>query len=295
MERPIALAPRFRLVRPLGRGARGEVLLVHDFEAISSEAAQDREGALRALKILHAPNPELRKRFPTLARATERSPGLVRLEEWIEAAAEGRAGLTMAVARGEPLVQALRGTETETASRLVLGQRVEHKPLAAPSAELVLRTRRVLRALARALEGLHAAGFVHGDLRPENVLVDRADGDAVTVLDLDGARPPATVDDGLVAMTWAAPELGLDPTSFSTACDVYALGTLLFQLLTGDVPFPGTAHDVVLRKSTVRAPSPSFLVPGVPPDLDALCDAMLERVPARRVTLHELLTSSPNG
>jgi serine/threonine protein kinase len=279
MEPTIALVPRFRRLRPLGRGARGEVLAVWD-SAVNSEVA---------LKLLHAPSPELRKRFPSLVEATANATGLVRLGEWIADAAQGHDGLTMAVARGAPLLRALRGDEDEPASRLVLGQRVEHKPLVAPSDPLLARTRRAFRGVAIALAGLHAAGFVHGDLRPENVLVD--ENERVTVLDVDGARPPGTVDDGLVATTWAAPELGVDPTSFSPACDVYALGTLLFAALTGDVPFPGSAHDVVLRKGTVRAPSPSFLVRGVPADLDALCDAMLERVPERRASLAKVMAT----
>ncbi len=271
MERPIALPPRFHLIRPLGRGARGEVLLVFD----------EVRGAEVALKIFDrdSGNPrqldDVRKRFPSLKALSH--PALVALHEWLEPA-----GFTMALADGAPLVGALRGDEDAAPARLVLGQRIESPRFVAPTKELVARTRRVFGAIAGALECLHRASFVHGDVRPENVLVF---GERATLIDVDGARPEGTLGDGLVATAWAAPELDDDAARFTAACDVYALGTLLFQVLTGDVPFSGSAHDVVLRKGSVAAPSASFLVAGIPDDLDRLCAAMLERSPARRVAI----------
>lgn len=288
MERPSALPPRFRDPRPLGVGARGRVLLVSD---------ETRGGDDVALKIFHRKNEEVRNRFPALRAAAARSPAfgarLVRLFDWVEG--DEWHGFTMATCDGEPLVQALRGPEEEAPVRLVLGQRIESPRFHAPSAHLVAKTRRVFAGLAAAVGSLHDAGFVHGDLRPENVLVD-ADGAAV-LLDLDAARAAGSLpsDDGLVATTWAAPELGQDDGSFGPPCDVYSLGTLLFLVLTGDVPFAGSAHDVVLRKGTVSAPRASFLVPGIPPDLDDLCARMLDRNPARRATLAEAVAVAESG
>lgn len=277
MERPIALPPRFRLIRPLGSGARGQVVLALD-------STTNREVAL---KLLHQPNDDVRKRFPTLRAIAQRTPGLVALDAWIDD--DAHPGFTMAPAAGASLAVALRGEPAEVAVRLVLGQRVEQPRFDAPSPALLVRTRHVFGAIAVALRSLHDAGFVHGDLRPENVLVDVSAGDRTTVLDLDGARPAATRDDGLVATAWSAPELDLDERTFTPACDVYALGTLLFFVLTGDVPFSGSAHDVVLRKGTVSAPHASFLVRGIPDDLDALAAAMLERAPSRRATIPDVL------
>ena len=282
MERPSALPPRFRDPRPLGSGARGRVLLVRD---------DMRGGEDVALKVFHRRNDEVRSRFPALRATAAASYGLVRLYDWVEG--DDWHGFTMAACDGEPLVQALRGPEEAPVARLVLGQRIESPRFHAPSPTLLARARRVFAALAAAVGNLHHAGFVHGDLRPENVLVD-ADG-SVVLLDLDAARAPGTLDDGLTATTWAAPELGQDESGFAAPCDVYSLGTLLFLVLTGDVPFAGSAHDVVLRKGTVGAPRASFLVPGIPDDLDDLCARMLERNPARRAKLHEAVAVAESG
>ncbi|CAN5697276.1 hypothetical protein BH09MYX1_BH09MYX1_40000 [soil metagenome] len=281
MERPIALPSRFRVLGELGSGARGTVLRVLD---------DDHGPTPIALKILHARSDQVRTRFPSLQKAAKNSASLVELFAWIETSEWH--GFTMAEHPGRSVVSALRGEEGDRATRLVLGQRVEQPQFEPPTPELLARARHVFLHLARAVECLHDAGFVHGDLRPENAVVASANEDAeaeVTLLDLDGARPPDTPGDGLVATAWAAPELGQGESVFTTACDVYSLGTILFRVLTGDVPFSGSAQDVVLRKGTVSAPPASFLVRGIPLDLDDLCGKMLERAPSRRATIADVI------
>ena len=272
MERSFSLQARFEVLGTLGRGARGAVLRVRD-------RARDEEVAL---KVLTDPSLVLRNRFPTLAAV--RHPAIVALHDWFDDVP----GFTMAIAPGLPILRALDGGESLHVEagpmRLVLGQRVESPRFRSPDAVMLARIGRAFGDVAAGLQCLHDAHFVHGDVRPENVMV-REDGAAI-LIDVDGARPAGTPGDGLVATTWAAPEL--DGGSFTPAADVYALGTVLFQALTGDVPFGGSAHDVVLRKGTVRAPSPSFLVRGIPSALDDLCAKMLERAPARRATLSEV-------
>ncbi|MCA9612720.1 MAG: hypothetical protein KC586_08165, partial [Myxococcales bacterium] len=82
-----------------------------------------------------------------------------------------------------------------------------------------------------------------------------------------------------------APELGLAPPT--EAADAYALGVLLFEALTGKLPFDGGGMEVLVRKQSVEAPMASELAPGVPDDLDVLCAGLLRRSPRERLTLRE--------
>jgi predicted ATPase len=73
------------------------------------------------------------------------------------------------------------------------------------------------------------------------------------------------------------------------ASDWYTVGVMLFQVLTGRLPFTGSALEVLIDKQQTSAPPPSSLAPGLPPDLDALCVALLDRDAARRPTEAEVL------
>lgn len=277
MESKKPLPERFRLHRPLGRGVSGEVLLVGDLL----------RGRDVALKVLDAPDdPALWAHFPTLARLSH--PSLVRILEWIEGV-----GFTMDPIMGLDLLTAVRGPRETRLQNLVLGQRVEgaasFSPLNGPA---LVRVRVLFAQIFDALSALHHAGLVHGDLRPENIHV--TDDDRAVILDLDHAAPPQHERREGVAVgtaTYLAPEIAEGVRTF--ASDVYAAGTLLFEALTGDAPFAGSAQEVFIRKSTVTAPRTSFLVGGIPADLDELCAACLDRHrdarPAAHATAESLL------
>jgi serine/threonine protein kinase len=95
------------------------------------------------------------------------------------------------------------------------------------------------------------------------------------------ARPGEPTDGPVGRVDYMAPEQW-DGGRLSPAADWYSVGLLLFEALTGALPFSGTAQEVLLRKRTVGAPSPSLLVPGVPQDLDTLCAALLRSSPELR-------------
>lgn len=145
-----------------------------------------------------------------------------------------------------------------------------------------------LRQLAAALVALHRAGKVHRDVRPENVLVTR-DGRVVLVdygLAIDVGEEIAS-DDIAGAPAYMAPDDEPSPAS-----DWYGFGLLLFEALTGAQPFAGTAHEVIIRKRTVLAPSPSFVVE-LPDDpraraLDDLCIKLLRRAARLRATAEDV-------
>jgi serine/threonine-protein kinase len=148
--------------------------------------------------------------------------------------------------------------------------------------------RRVARNVARALVGIHAAGVVHGDLKPENVLLT-AD-EVVKVMDLGLARLRGrsirSADAGHFAgsLLYAAPEhFAEGEETLDGRTDLYALGVTLWELAAGRHPF---AHDDVRvlmhRQIHETAPRLSSVNASVSPFLDEVVSTLLEKDPARR-------------
>src|SRR5690349_15080217 len=151
-----------------------------------------------------------------------------------------------------------------------------------------LRPREALDIIEGVLSGLaaaHAAGIAHRDVKPENVLLGQAQ--SVKVADFGLARLLSDVShtkSGLLIGTAAylAPEqVAGGRADFRT--DVYATGSMLFELLTGRQPFTGdTPLAVAYRHVNEVVPAPSSLVPGLPPALDSLVALATSRDPGLR-------------
>lgn len=146
----------------------------------------------------------------------------------------------------------------------------------------------VARQIADALATIHLAGFVHGDVKPDNLHI-RPDRSAV-LLDLgfahrvDGETPFGT---GFVLGTanYVAPELCEQPDRDGTPADIFSLGVTLFELLTGDLPYPsGDVETTMLRHRDAPAESLRRWSGKWPDDLEDLVDQMLSRDPAERPT-----------
>ncbi len=156
--------------------------------------------------------------------------------------------------------------------------------------------------VARALTTAHAAGVVHRDIKPENVML-RADGYA-KVLDFGIAHFPEPHSDGTNVLETLANELIGTPAYMSPemilgghigpAADVFALGVMLYEMVTGEQPFAAPTAMGVLACIISETPVPmTSLDPSVPPGLDALVQSMLDRTPEHRPTAADVERALP--
>ncbi len=160
------------------------------------------------------------------------------------------------------------------------------------------RLRAGFTQLAKGLNALHDAGKVHRDVKPSNILVTR-DG-RVVLLDFGlatDAGPSDPDEEHLIVGTVAymAPEQA-SGANVGSPSDWYALGVMLYEALTGNLPFSGKPIDVLLNKQQQTPPSLAHLA-GVPPDLGRLCDDLLainpSQRPSGRAVLARLSGSAP--
>jgi tetratricopeptide (TPR) repeat protein len=169
-----------------------------------------------------------------------------------------------------------------------LAERLAQAPMAARPAA------RVLETLARAIQAAHERGIIHRDLKPSNVLL-AADG-TPKVGDFglakqveeppEGEAPGCQTESGAVLGTpaYMAPEQAAGRgAAVGPAVDVYALGAILYEALTGRPPFRAAGVLETLEQVRRREPiAPGRLLPGLPPDLETICLKCLEKEPARR-------------
>lgn len=142
----------------------------------------------------------------------------------------------------------------------------------------------ILEPVLAALGAAHRAGFVHRDMKPENVLI--GDDGRVKVADFGLVRAVGTVTDTtgsvLGTVSYLAPEQIEDGTA-DTRTDVYACGVVLYEMLTGAKPHGGdTPAQVIYQHLNAAVPPPSAAVPGLPPELDDLVASATARDPGLR-------------
>ncbi len=260
---------RYRVGRLLGRGGHGAVFLAEHL------GLGGREVALKGLRPEGATHEVARERFRREALVL----GRLDHECFVDVIdfGETKDGL---------LFLALEFLEGESLGALLARGRL-------PASEAVA----IASDLLRGLEHIHAEGVVHRDLKPDNViLVTREDGSRLPkILDLGIAKlvtrdAVASTDPGLTRASalmgtpkYMSPEQSAgDPVDARS--DVYAIGLMLYEMLTGDVPFDSKYVSAVLAMQISRTP-PTFAEMGLtdaPPALEALVMKALEKVPEDR-------------
>jgi serine/threonine protein kinase len=150
---------------------------------------------------------------------------------------------------------------------------------------------RLTAQVAEALDYAHNKGVIHRDLKPSNIMLEQSGG--VKVMDYGVARAQqqeglTTTGSFLGTPSYAAPETvdaGTQPQS-----DLYSLGVVLFEMLTGSLPFRGDSAFAILRNhATTPPPAPSSLNYALPEALDRLVLRLLSKEPSDRPTAEELL------
>ncbi|HEY2512017.1 MAG TPA: protein kinase, partial [Polyangiaceae bacterium] len=283
---------RFDVLRQVGQGGVGSV-----YEAIDKES-----GTHVALKTLRTADPEsillLKNEFRSIQDLDHAN--LVTPRELFEA--DGQWFFSMEFVEGTDFLTYVRSSiaaerqarfePTETL-REESGEHLHTVLDSATGACDETKLRGVLRQLAIGVCALHAEHKVHRDLKPSNVLVDGSGQvrilDFGIVWDLSSAQRN-TDDEGAVVGTVAfmAPEqAGGD--AVTPAADWYAVGVMLYQALTGRLPFVGSVTNILTKKSTEAPPAPIVLDPTVPEDLSALAADLLKIEPSERPEGFEVL------
>jgi eukaryotic-like serine/threonine-protein kinase len=253
-----ALAGEYSLQRELGRGGMGVVYLARDVQL-------DRDVAIKVLPTHLAGTAAARERFVREARmaAGLSHPHIVPIHRVGEAG--GVAYFVMSYVEGETLGERLR----------------TRGPL--PPADAT----RVLREVAWALAYAHGRGIVHGDVKPDNILLEAGTGRAL-VTDFGiahGGRDAETaIDPGKLMGTahFMSPEQAANQPVDGRS-DLYALGVVGYLAVSGRLPFDESNLPALLvRQATEAPPAVTRAAPGLPPALAAVIDLCLERDPASR-------------
>jgi predicted Ser/Thr protein kinase len=249
---------RYQIVRLLGRGAMGAVYLAYD-------AQLQRHVALKTPSLGGSAHAVARFMREARAAAQLRSPYICPVYD------VGQIGgiqyLSMAFIDGRPLSKVIAEGQMRDAQAVST----------------------LIQKIARGLQKAHEQGIIHRDLKPDNIMVD-ADGEPI-VMDFGLAR---RLDDDVRLTTpgrllgtpaYMSPEqVDGDPARIGPATDIYSLGVVLFEMLTGRLPFQGSLTSILRQISSSEPPKPSSINPALSAvqPLERVCLRMMARSAADR-------------
>jgi formylglycine-generating enzyme required for sulfatase activity/predicted Ser/Thr protein kinase len=265
---------RYRILKTLGEGGMGSVFLAHDTEL-------KRDVAIKVPHIVLGASAEVLERFQREAHsaATLQHPNLCPIYD--VGIINETHYISMAYIRGRPL--------SDFVSKI--------KRLSPHAAALVVRK------LAKTLDYAHKRGIIHRDLKPSNVMMDEHN--QPIVMDFGLARKVNQSEESRMTSTgvmlgspaYMPPEQVMGQLDrLAAPTDIYSLGVIFYELLTGDVPFPGTSALAVATKILTEEPrQPSELREGIDPELEHICLKMMaKKIEDRYATAQEAAEALTN-
>jgi serine/threonine protein kinase len=254
-----AMLGRYRLLNLLGKGGMGAVYLAHDTQL-------DRRVAVKIPTVAPGDAAALQRFFrEAQAAATLAHPSLCPVYD--AGQIDGVYYLTMAYIEGKPLATFIRP-----------GQQLPERTVAA-----------VVRQLALAMQAAHDKGVIHRDLKPANIMITPTK--RPVIMDFGLAR--RIVGAGEVRLTQSGAILGTpaymppeqvngDLKAMGPCCDIYSLGVILYELLTGRLPFEGPLGALIAQIVLDAPPPPSRFRSALDSRLEAICLKALAKEPANR-------------
>ncbi len=261
------IAGSYRVLSGLGEGTMGVVVLARD-------EVLERNVAIKLVSEKFVGSPELRTRFLDEARAMAKvsHPNVLQIHAFGEF--EGAPYFVMEYVEGEPL-----------------DKYRARQPMQVPELEIALR---VLEEACLGLNAIHQAGLVHRDIKPSNLLLDSKLRVRVADLGLANMLQARSETRGLVGTpAYMAPEMVLQsevPPALAHRGDIYSLGCVAFELLTGRPPFTApTLRALLLKHASSEVDPPSAIRPELSPAFDAPIRRALAKDPAERTPSAEAL------
>ncbi len=251
---------RYRIIRALGKGAMGTVYLAEDTQI-------ERQVALKTPHFTEDPTGEQLERFFREARAAGnlRHQHICPIHDFGQI--DGRHFITMAYIEGRPLSAFIQPDSQQAERQILL----------------------LVRKLALALQEAHDNGVVHRDLKPANIMVDKK-GEPI-IMDFGLAQQTRRNEDVRLTQTgnilgtpaFMSPEqVEGEPEKIGPPADQYGLGVILYELLTGELPFRGSIAAVMGQILTKEPPPPRQRRPDLDARIEAVCLKMMAKNPAER-------------
>ncbi|WP_437928925.1 serine/threonine-protein kinase [Sorangium sp. So ce291] len=250
---------RFRLIRPIGSGGMSSVWWARH-ELIGRDVALKLSPALQDEQVVG--------RFVREAKIIGKFQhrNIVGVVDAGELQDEGYLFLALELLRGSPFADRL----------------IPNRPL--PPEEVVP----ILIEVCSGLSAAHAEGVVHRDIKPENIMMAMVPGEGVVpkivdfgISQLTDASDALTIEGQLLGTpSYMSPEQALGKRTIDARADLWAVGVMLYEALSGAQPFRGGNHHAVLRRILDTEPAP--LPPSVPQRLRKIVGRCLEKDPARR-------------
>lgn len=246
---------RYRIDKELGAGAMGAVYLAFDTKL-------ERHVALKIPKVMALSGEEFLERFKREAQSAAKlmHPNICQVLDFGEE--NNLPFITMNFIDGHPLSRFV-GTDAYKDQKQVA---------------------QTVQTIALALEHAHQNNVIHRDLKPGNVLVDFDGNLSVTdfglARKLDQSEDTRMTQDGVLLGTpaYMAPEqMEGRQDDVGAQSDIYSLGVILFELLTGEIPFKGTITSIIAQVARDEPPKPSTLRADIDPRLEELCLQMIEK------------------